>query len=176
MRNKIPADAFEYYRTLGPARTYAAVATHYGVSVRGVTKRAVKEDWQGRLARIEADARRKQDDKAVEDVAAVDDKHLRMARAIQARALETLKNSPLGNGASAVKALDVAIKIERTILGRTGKDTAPAMSHAAIVELSNKIPKHIVDMALAAMAEADAAKAPAPVIPPVLVPRLYGEN
>ena len=182
MRHKIPPAAFAFYYGLGPGRTYAAVAKEFGVSVRGVTKRALKEGWRDRLARIEADARRKQDERAVEDVAAVDDKHLRMARAIQARALETLKSSPLGNGTAAVRALDVAIRIERAILGRGKEAESQGYSHAATAALAATYSAEAVAAADAVrareLAEKQAVATPPaePVVPPVLLPRIYSEN
>src|SRR5262249_18379164 len=75
----------------------------------------------------EEESRRKTEARAVEDVAAIDERHLRMARSLQARALETLKNAPLGNGVSAVRALEAGIKIERAILGRSEKEMGPTL-------------------------------------------------
>jgi hypothetical protein len=166
MRNRIPPDAFEYYHGLGPGRTYAAVAAHYGVSLRGVTKCAVKQDWRGRLARIEADARRKQDEKATEDVAAVDERHLKMSRAIQARALEALKTMPIHSGMSAVRALDVAIKIERAILGRNTVEAKAGPTLEELIAASWTVPPLEPPSA--------AAPAVAPMPPPVPVPAPFG--
>jgi len=45
MARKIPADAFDYYASLGPDRSYRAVAERYGVSKRAVTKHAAAEGW-----------------------------------------------------------------------------------------------------------------------------------
>jgi hypothetical protein len=178
MRNKIPPDAFDYYRSLGAERTYSAVARQYGVSLRGVTKRAVNEDWQGRLQRIETEARRKRDDQAIEDVAAVDERHLKLSRAIQARALVALRTMPLHSGMSAVRALDVAIKIERAILGR-GKDVdGPARAgHASLAEAAGLVPSEVVQAMLAAgraaMEARDAGtspRTPAPTAAPPMAP------
>ena len=40
MNRKIPPDAFAYYFSLGPNRSYLAVAKHFGVSKQAVTKLA----------------------------------------------------------------------------------------------------------------------------------------
>ena len=47
---KIPPDAFDFYFSLGPPRSYQAVANKYGVTKRAVTNLAGREDWQRRLA------------------------------------------------------------------------------------------------------------------------------
>src|SRR5262249_23248859 len=127
MRNRIPPDAFEYYLGLGPRRGYAAVAQHFGVSVRGVTKRALKEGWQARLARIEEDARRKADEQAAETLQAVNGRHLKMLRAIQAKAVQALQAMPLDSALAAVRALDLSIKQERLILGEPSERTEVAV-------------------------------------------------
>ena len=58
---KIPTDAFDFYFSIGPARSYQAVADRYDVSKRAVTNLAKREDWQRRLADIEAKARESSD-------------------------------------------------------------------------------------------------------------------
>jgi len=150
VRHKIPPESFDYYNELGPSRTYTAVARRFGVSLRGVTKRAIREGWQERLRRIEEGLRRKQDERAVEDASAVDERHLKMSRAIQARALEALRSMPISSGMAAVRALDVSIKIERAILGR-GKDSAPSVgTHAALTEAAGAVPAEVVQAMLEA--------------------------
>ena len=57
MSGKIPSDAFEYYVSLGPGRSYRSVAEHYEVTKRAVTKHAAREGWAERLDKIEQEAR-----------------------------------------------------------------------------------------------------------------------
>lgn len=57
MRHHVPVEAFEFYVSLGPARSYGKVAINYGVSLRGVTKAAGRERWTKRLEAIETKAR-----------------------------------------------------------------------------------------------------------------------
>ena len=80
MRRKIPHDAFDFYVGLGVGRSYQAVAEQFGASKGAVTARAAKEDWQGRLAKIEREARSKADEKAVESLEQVNERHLKIAR------------------------------------------------------------------------------------------------
>jgi len=124
MRRRIPADAFDYYHGLGPGRSYAAVARHFKVSVRGVTKRALKDGWQERIARIEAAAREKADQKAAESLEAINVRHLQMLRAIQAKALQGLQRLSLDHGMDCVRALELAIRQERIVIGEPGDRTA----------------------------------------------------
>jgi hypothetical protein len=65
---RIPPDAFEFYASLGPNRSYARVAKQFGVSKRSVTKCARREEWARRLSEIEHKARAKTDQKLVESV------------------------------------------------------------------------------------------------------------
>ena len=53
MTAKIPADAFDYYVSLGPTRSYEKVALRFDVSKRGVANRAAAEHWQERLEKID---------------------------------------------------------------------------------------------------------------------------
>lgn len=135
----LPSDAFGRYVALGVGRTYLKLAQELGVSKRTIVRRAMAEGWRERLLRVEEEARRRTEERAVEDVVAIDEKHLKMARAIQARALEALRNAPLGNGTAAVRALDVAIRIERTILGRNKPGATTGPSLAELLEASRQV-------------------------------------
>ena len=53
MAKKIPTDAFDYYFSLGPSRSYQAVAEKYGASKRAVVGVAKRENWQKRLLEVE---------------------------------------------------------------------------------------------------------------------------
>ena len=174
MRNRIPPEAFEHYRALGPGRSYAAVAAHYGVSVRGVTKRALKENWQGRLATIEREAQRKQDERAVEDLQAVNERHLKTARAVLARGLEALRSLPLTTAVTAVRAIESAVKLERLVLGADRRPEGQGVSWAEIVdEVQRAAQAREVRGAGCAVVSVPP---PPPIVPPVLASRVFGEN
>ena len=163
----MPDDAFARYVALGPGRTYVTLAKQIGVSKRTVVRHAKAQGWQARLARVEDEAQRRTEERAVEDVVAIDEKHLRMARAIQARALEALKNTPIGNGNAAVRALDVAIKIERAILGREKGAGKEATLEDALIEARRRREER---------ERLKPAPPPEPEVPPVLAPRVLSEN
>ena len=92
---KLPTGAFEFYVTLGPERSYQKVADHFVVSKRTVTKRAVQENWATRLLEAEAEARGRSEAKAVESLEAMNERHLKVARALQAKAVKALQELPL---------------------------------------------------------------------------------
>jgi hypothetical protein len=117
VKRKLPPDAFDHYLSLGLARSYSAVGKKYGVSKVTVTKRAKKENWQRRVQEIETKARTASDEKAAETMEAINARHLRSARVIQAKALEALKSMSLGTAMDAVKALHMGVRQERLILG-----------------------------------------------------------
>jgi ATPase subunit of ABC transporter with duplicated ATPase domains len=114
---RIPAGAYEDYLALGTERSYQALANRYGVSKTAVVKRAKKERWQDRLADLERQARERAEEKAVDEMEAVRERHLKEARFLQARALQALKDLPPEKGIRAASALNVAWKHELLLLG-----------------------------------------------------------
>ena len=117
MATKLPLDACEYYYSLGNDRSYQAVADHYGVTKRAVTKRAMKEDWQGRIAERESRVRENVTKRTEESLEEMMARHLRQVKAIQARALEALRSMPLNTAMEACRALGQAMTEERRIRG-----------------------------------------------------------
>ncbi len=102
-RRKIPSEAFEYYRDLGPSRSYGRVADHYGVSKRAVTKRAVAEGWQGRLR----ETRRR------ERVREMNERHLRAMRLLKEKAFEALRRFPPEDVLAAARKIDASRSLPR---------------------------------------------------------------
>ena len=125
---KIPTDAFEFYFALGPSRSFRAVAEKYGCSKTAVANAARREGWETRIAERETKAREKLDEKATETLADLNGRHLKMVRTIQAKALEGLKRLSLDTGMDCVRAIDLALKAERLILGE------PTERHATDIE------------------------------------------
>ena len=121
---KVGSDAFEYYASLGAARSYKALAEHYGVSKRAITKRAASENWAQRLEDIERRAREKTDAKLVDHLGEMRERHLKTARYMQAKALRAMQEYPLKSGMEAVKAAEAAIRLERLVVGEVTERTA----------------------------------------------------
>ncbi len=115
--SRIPEDAFERYVAMGPMRSYRELAETVGVSKRAVSKAATKEDWAGRMAKIDAESRARSDERIAETLDETRTRHLRSLRAVQGRSLEALKRFTLNTAAEAVTALEKSIKLERLILG-----------------------------------------------------------
>ena len=124
MNRKIPAeDAFRFYTSLGAGRSYAAVAEKYDASKQAITNLANRDGWQERLEKIESEVRERGDAKLVESLDQMNERHLRVLRAIQGKALETLKATPLSNAMDAVRALEMSLKQERLIRGEPSERT-----------------------------------------------------
>ena len=123
MTRRIPSDAFEFYVGLGPSRSYQGVAERYGVTKRGIAKHASRDGWRERLDRIEQEAREKSDEKLVDVLGETRDRHLKTVRFMQARALTALKQYPLSSGMEAMRAAELAIKLERLIVGEPSERT-----------------------------------------------------
>ncbi len=117
MRRKIPLEAYSYYLGLGRARSYEAVARHYGVSKRAVTSLAVKELWQAKVAAADEQARARAVEKAQESIDEMNDRHLKTVQLIQKKALEALRETALIDAMDAVRALSTAVRDERLIRG-----------------------------------------------------------
>ena len=124
MARKLPKDAFEFYVGLGPDRSYQAVADHFDVSKRAVTNRARQEQWQQRVAVLEAKARQGAEQRLVETLEEMNTRHIKSLRIVQARALEALRDMPLHTAMEAVRALDIGIRQERLIRGEPSDRTA----------------------------------------------------
>ncbi len=124
MAGRLHPDSFEFYIGLGPDRSYQAVADHYGVTKRAVTKRAAKERWQQRVAELEAKARRGAERKVLETLEEMNTRHIKSLRVIQGKAFEALRSMPLATAMEAVRALEMAIRQERVIRGQPSDRTA----------------------------------------------------
>lgn len=124
MNRKIPPDAFAYYASLGPKRSYQSVAEHYSVSKRAVTGMADREKWQERLMEIERKARDKADEKVLESLEEMNSRHLRVLRFIQSKSIEALKSMPIENAMDAVRAFGMTLDKERTIRGEPSERSA----------------------------------------------------
>lgn len=124
MNRKIPPEALSVYLSLGPGRSYEAVAKHYGVTKRAVVDRAKKEQWQDRVAQMEEAARTRAEVQAGQSLDEMNERHLKTAQLIQRKALETLARVPLEDAMDAVRALKIGVEHERLIRGEPSERTA----------------------------------------------------
>jgi hypothetical protein len=123
MNKKIPADAFSFYVSLGPRRSYDAVAAKYGASRRGVADHAKREHWQERVAKLETRARADAETKAAESLEAMNQRHLQEARFLQSRGLEGLKSGRLELYAANGRLVELGVKLERLVRGQATERT-----------------------------------------------------
>lgn len=133
-RRRLPPDAFAYYVALGDGRSYEAVAQHFGVAKSTVVTRAQREDWQLRLEEMERTLRQKAAEKARESIEDLNNRHTKILKAVQAKALEALKAMPLTSAMDAVRALDICIKQERLIAGEPTERTASEIEAKILAE------------------------------------------
>ena len=133
MARKIPPDAFDRYLALGPSRSYSALAKSLGVSKQAVVQRATREGWKQRALEIEKKARDASDRKAVDTLESMNARHLKIAQAMQSKALAALQSVSLASGMDAMRALDMAVKLERLARGEPSDRT--------VVELEETIRK-----------------------------------
>ncbi len=124
MNRKIPPGAYDCYVGNGANRGYQAVADKYGVSKRAVTGCAAREDWGSRLQKVEHEAREHGDKKLTETLQEMRNRHLVTVRAMQTRALSALQKYPLATGMEAMRAAEMAIKLERLVAGESTENSA----------------------------------------------------
>lgn len=117
MATKLPSDAFERYLALGSSRSYRELADRLGVSKRAITSVARRERWTERIGAIELEAQKASDRKAVETLEVVNERHLRVYRSLQAKALEGLRSLNMSKASDIVRALEISVRGEREIRG-----------------------------------------------------------
>jgi hypothetical protein len=117
LNRKLPPDAFSFYFSLGPGRSYQEVAKKFEVSKRAVSNLAERENWQARLADLDRKARDKADEKALETLDEMNERHLKVLRFIQGRAIDTLKSMSLDSAMDAIRAYAMSLDKERMIRG-----------------------------------------------------------
>jgi hypothetical protein len=123
MSRKIPDDAFERYVAMGAGRSHKALADELAVTKRAVTKRAAVEKWTERLAKIEKDARERSDARMTETFEQMRERHMATLRVMNGKALTALKQYPLDNAMDAMRAAEMAIKLERLVAGQPADHT-----------------------------------------------------
>jgi hypothetical protein len=121
VNRKVPSNAFEFYFSLGPSRSYQAVADRYGVTKQAITKVAARERWPERLAELEDQARQRSTEKAMETLDEMNERHLKILRAVQSKAIEGLRSMPVATARDILRALELVMRQERVIRGQPGE-------------------------------------------------------
>ncbi len=113
-----------YYFSLGPGRSYQAVADRYGVPKRAVTALAKRENWQARLAEIEQKARARTDERKVDAAEAAHEQRLKALRMVLGKGIEGLRGMSIDSPRDAVQAIGLAVREIRVELGEPSDRTA----------------------------------------------------
>jgi len=137
MQKKLPSDAYDYYVSLCTGRSYQAVANHYGVAKQTVVTRALNERWQARIEALEREARITADKRFQEELIAGKEIHFKACRAILGKGIETLKSVPMTSAMDAVRAIDMAIRNERMLLGEPTERSAVSVEQVLREEFHN---------------------------------------
>lgn len=112
-------DMFQYYVSLGDTRSYQRVADHYGVQKNTVTRIAIQYEWLARMKVIEAEARRDADRKLAEMRTEMHERHMKLAKFVQSKAVQGLQSHSFDNARDASRALVDGVKLERTVAGES---------------------------------------------------------
>jgi len=116
-KRKLPADAFEHYFALGPERSYQAVADRFGSSKTAVANLAATENWPELVRERELQLKESAAKKALETLEEMNERHVKLLKLVQKKAIEALRSYPLTTAMEAVRSLEMAIRNERLILG-----------------------------------------------------------
>lgn len=96
-------EAFSFYVSSGPRRSYGSVARRFGVSDSAVRKHAKKEAWNGRVKRIERESRQRA------ERAMVRDRGERLADVVRVADASVVRYAAqLREGSSTVRGADIA--------------------------------------------------------------------
>ena len=123
MNRKLPPEAFQYYVSLGPGRSYEAVGEKYGCSRRGVADLAKRDRWQERLAEVDQRAKERTESQALESIAAMNERHLKIARFLQSKGLEGLQSGRAELLGAATRTCTAGVELERLVRGEPTERT-----------------------------------------------------
>lgn len=123
MNKRLPAEALAYYLAQGQARSYQAVADHFGVSKRTVTATAARERWQAQLDAAEAKSREQIGQRYAETLEQANERHVKLGRFLQSQGISALKSVASMSSADGIRAIKTGVEIERQGLGEPADPT-----------------------------------------------------
>ena len=132
---KIPEDAFDFYVSLGPGRSYQAVAKNYGVAKRSVVRHAKARRWTERLSDVQAKARKVAEQKLIDSLEEMQGRHLKLLRAMSMRTATALRDYPLRTGIEAFRAAELVIKLERLVHGEPSEKASLSVEEISRQEI-----------------------------------------
>lgn len=117
MNQRLPQDAIAYYLNLGNARSYQAVADHFGVSKRTVTATAAREKWQAQLEAAQSKSREQAGQRFADTLQQANERHVKLGRFLQSQGIEAVKNAGALSSADGIRAIKAGVEIELRGLG-----------------------------------------------------------
>jgi hypothetical protein len=133
---RLPSDAFAFYVAMGTDRSYEMVGKQYNVCKRTVLRTAQREKWQERLEEIERKAQTETDEKLAKTVHEANMRHRKLLLAVASRAAQALQRYELRSAMEAVRAAEVAVKLERLLLGESTESKSISVEQASRDEVS----------------------------------------
>jgi hypothetical protein len=131
--------AFAHWIAQGEKRSQYLTAKVFKVSRRAIGKCARRNNWYQRLGDIERDAREKSDRRLSETLADTRQRHLKMLRVVAAKGLQALQERNIGSAMDGCRAIEMAIKLERVILGEPGDNNTLTIESVTRRELESLI-------------------------------------
>lgn len=122
--------AFQFYVGMGVRRSMRETARQFHTSTRHLQKVAKKDSWQPRLREIERQAREQATKDMIRDLSEVSERHLKLARAIQSRGAQALGKLEFDSAWHGARAIELAAKLERLVLGQATERQAPLIAEA----------------------------------------------
>jgi hypothetical protein len=123
VNRQLSDEAFVYYAGLGAARSYSLVAKRFNISRRTVANTARRDDWQSRLAGAADEARKRTDERIIETLEDLNVRHLKVAKFVLSKGLESLRGMTITKTADALRAVAQAVELERAVLAPSGPAT-----------------------------------------------------
>lgn len=133
---KVPPDAFALYVAMGPDRSYEQVGKHFGLNKRTILRAARRDRWQERLEEIERQAQQDTDAKLAKSIHEANMRHRKLLMAVAARAAQALQQFELKSAMEAVRAAEVAVKLERLMLGEATETRSISVEQVSRDEIS----------------------------------------
>ena len=120
--------AFNFYGKMGVRRSLREVAKEFKCNKRTIQKVNKRNNWQARLRAIEKEARENATRDMIRDMSEVSERHLKLARAIQSRGAQALSKLEFDSAWHGARAIEMAAKLERLILGHATERVAPLIA------------------------------------------------
>lgn len=139
--------AFQWYVSQGAARSLRETARKFGCNKRTMQKISERHHWQEKLRVIEGEVRERVTEKTKSDLTEVAERHLKLARAIQTRGIQALQKLEFNTAWHASKAIEMAAKLERLVLGEATERNGESVQEATRREVETLLTEETTECA-----------------------------